>query len=177
MFGGGWFHGGSYSRRLRPALCAAWTETQIMRTMIRSLLHMRLLSERWRRCRLVAALSYSKCCTLTLLTQTSLSGTTFQSQPACFSNLQAATADIDSAKFTELNKRLTVLLVNGKQGHCQGRDTLLLSFTPLWIDKLDATVFQAFHLIDASPAGAHVCFYLILPCRSNLLINRKYQQD
>lgn len=46
-----------------------------------------------------------------------LSGTTFQPQPACFSNLQAATAAIDLAKFTELNKRLTPLVVNGKWGH------------------------------------------------------------
>lgn len=52
-------------------------------------------------------------------TQTVLCGTTFQSQPACFSNLQAATAAIDLAKFTELNKRLTPFAVNGKRGHSQ----------------------------------------------------------
>lgn len=46
-----------------------------------------------------------------------LCGTTLQSQPACFSNLQAVTGAIDLPKFTELNKRLTPLVVIGKQGY------------------------------------------------------------
>lgn len=47
--------------------------------------------------------------------QTPLCGTTFQSQPACFSNLQAATGAIDFSKFTELNKRLPPCVVNGNE--------------------------------------------------------------
>lgn len=47
--------------------------------------------------------------------QTPLCGTTFQSQPACFPNLQAATGAIDFSKFTELNKRLTPCVVNGNE--------------------------------------------------------------
>lgn len=59
-----------------------------------------------------------KHCSFTFLTQTFLSGTAFQShtQSVCCFNLQAATA-IDLTKFTELHKRLTPLVVNGKRGH------------------------------------------------------------